>query len=451
MKDSGISWIGEVPESWETMRFRQLFSFGKGLSITKDDLVEEGFPVISYGQIHAKINSGTRLCSELYRYVDEKYLIKYSSCLVKRDDFIFADTSEDYAGIGNCAFIDKDENIFAGYHTIIARPMFSNMYPQFFAYFFLTNCWRDQIRANVMGIKVFSITQKNLRNTQILFPPTSEQRAIASFLDRRCAQIDGIIADLERQIDLLKRYKKSLITETVTKGLDKNAPMKDSGVEWIGEIPEHWGVKKLKYFCIVKTGPFGTQLSADEYTLDGNPIINVKNIGYGDIIEDDLDFIPDDVKQRLSVHVLKKGDVVFGRKGSVDKHAIIKCKHDGWVQGSDCIRVRIQKGIEPEFLNYYFESQGYGEYVTINSVGSTMASVNSDILNNSVIVVPRPEEQKNIIEFLNKKLEEINRITAGKDNQLEAMKNYKQSLIYEYVTGKKRVKEVRPCPSEQTS
>lgn len=431
-----------IPNDWDEVKFRQVFWFGKGLSITKDDLVEEGIPVVSYGQIHAKANSGTGLTDDLYRYVPEKYLRTGKNCIVKRNDFVFADTSEDYAGIGNCVFIDRDDLIFAGYHSIIARPIRQDIYPKYFAYLFLSNCWRDQIRANVMGIKVFSITQKLLRDTYVIIPPLDEQRAIATFLDAECAKIDSIIDDLEKQLEVLKKLKKSIITQAVIKGINTAVSMKDSGVEWIGQIPRHWAISRLKYCCKVKTGPFGTQLSADEYTDGGTPIINVKNIGYGTVNEDDLDRIPDSVKMRLSTHILRKGDIVFGRKGAVDKHAIIDSEHDGWVQGSDCIRIRVEREIESSFLNYYFESSGYGDYVVVNSVGSTMASINSDILNNSVVVFPDMQEQLNIVEYLNERTKLVNSLIAGKEKQLVQIRNHRKALIYEYVTGKKRVMEV---------
>jgi len=194
------------PQNWDVLKMRQCFSFGKGLSITKDDLVEEGIPVISYGQVHAKENTGTGLSDELYRYVPESFLKTGKSCLVHKNDFIFADTSEDYAGVGNCAFIDNDKTtIFAGYHSIIARPTSNALYPKYLAYLFLTDLWRDQIRANVMGIKVFSITQQLLRDTYICVPPVSEQKSIVEVLDEHCSKLDKITANLERQIERLQK------------------------------------------------------------------------------------------------------------------------------------------------------------------------------------------------------------------------------------------------------
>ena len=292
------------------------------------------------------------------------------------------------------------------------------------------------------GSTMDSLSQEKIGEFEFYAPPIDEQRAIASFLDIECAKIDSIIEDLEKQLEALKKLKKSIITQAVIKGINTAVSMKDSGVKWIGQIPRHWAISRLKYCCKVKTGPFGTQLSADEYTDGGTPIINVKNIGYGTVNEDDLDRIPDSVKMRLSTHILRKGDIVFGRKGAVDKHAIIDSEHDGWVQGSDCIRIRVEREIESSFLNYFFGSSGYGDYVVVNSVGSTMASINSDILNNSVVVFPDMQEQLNIVEYLNERTKLVNSLIAGKEKQLVQIRNHRKALIYEYVTGKKRIMEV---------
>ena len=248
---------------------------------------------------------------------------------------------------------------------------------------------------------------------------------------------------MEKQIAILQQYKKSLITETVTKGLDNSTSMKDSGIEGVGKIPSHWTVNRLKYAAVVKTGPFGTQLSASEYSDEGIPVINVKNIGYGTIIEDDLDYVPDEVCQRLAQHQLQLGDIVFGRKGAVDKHAIITESQIGWVQGSDCIRVRIYGDIDSRYLNYLFDTVYFAEYVLLYAVGTTMASINSDILTNSKILVPPIIEQRGIADFLDSKCRTLFEIIENKQSQLATLQQHKKSLIYEYVTGKKRVKEVQ--------
>lgn len=215
MKDSGIEWIGEVPEGWNHLPFKVLFRNGKGLTITKVDLVDEGLPVISYGQIHSKSNTGTQLQEDLYRFVDESYLEDNKKCLVNQGDFIFADTSEDLEGIGNCVYIDKQITLFAGYHSIIAKS--NNTYNnKYLAYLFKTDIWRSQLRSRVSGIKVFSLTKQILFSSKVILPPLSEQQAIVSFLDTKTSQIDSRIAKRRRQIELLQEYKQALISNAVT-------------------------------------------------------------------------------------------------------------------------------------------------------------------------------------------------------------------------------------------
>lgn len=214
-KNSGIDWIGEIPEEWEVQRLKSYFNFKKGLPITKENLEDSGISVISYGQIHSKNNNGVSICNELIRFVDKSYLKSNSESLVKKGDFIFADTSEDLEGCGNCAYVNSDEIIFAGYHTIIFSSKYQNE-NKYLAYLFLTDAWRTQIRCNCSGVKLFSITKKILSKVSIILPPLSEQESIAKFLDAKCAQIDSLISEKQSLIQDLAEYKKSLIFEAVT-------------------------------------------------------------------------------------------------------------------------------------------------------------------------------------------------------------------------------------------
>ena len=212
---TGIDWIEEIPEGWTVKPFKELFRTGKGLSFTKADLVKEGVPVISYGQVHSKQNTGTCIIDELIRYVPEDIAKTGLSSKVKVGDFIFADTSEDLSGCGNCVYVDKEVGLYAGYHSVIAfsKRQVSNLY---LAYLFLTDCWRSQIRCRVSGIKVFSISQSIIKQTSIVLPPIDEQHNIAAYLNEKCADVDRLIALKEQKIEKLKDYKKSVIYEAVT-------------------------------------------------------------------------------------------------------------------------------------------------------------------------------------------------------------------------------------------
>ncbi len=154
---------------------------------------------------------------------------------------------------------------------------------------------------------------------------------------------------------------------------------------------------KLRDISDLKTGPFGTQFSASEYVDEGTPVINVKNIGYGNIVIDDLECVGDNTVERLSDHRLVINDIVFGRKGSVDRHCLIRKEQNGWMQGSDCIRVRItDDSVLAEFVSYYLLTNAVRIKINNSAVGSTMASLNTDILGDIDIVLPSYEEQRKI-------------------------------------------------------
>lgn len=215
MKDSGVEWIGKIPKHWKTNKIKYLFASGKGLSITKENLIDEGLPVISYGQIHAKANNGVDINKDLLRFVSYEYQKRNPNCEVKKYDFIFADTSEDYEGCGNCVYKRDDSVLFAGYHSIILHAI-NQKDNRYLAYLFLTDLWRKQLRETASGVKVFSVTQKNLINSSIILPPEDEQNKIANILDKKCYEIIKAINDKKQQLETLEQYKKSLIYEYVT-------------------------------------------------------------------------------------------------------------------------------------------------------------------------------------------------------------------------------------------
>ena len=196
-KETGIKWIPKIPKHWNIEPFGRHFSYGKGLPITKADLIQDGVPVISYGQIHSKLNRGTSISNDLVRYVSPMYLSSNPNSLLESGDFIFADTSEDIEGSGNFAHNDFKTNLFAGYHTVIARPIdLENT--KYFAYLFLSKPWKNQVQSLVNGVKVYSIGKRHLKKSILLFPPLAEQEKIVSFLDSKTLKIDAYVAERER-------------------------------------------------------------------------------------------------------------------------------------------------------------------------------------------------------------------------------------------------------------
>ena len=442
MKDSGIEWIGEIPEEWEVKKVKDLFSFGKGLSITKENLIESGISVISYGQIHSKDNNGTNIIPSLIRFVSDKYLKKNKKSLVNENDFIFADTSEDIEGCGNCVFIDKKMQLFAGYHTIILKAL-NEESKKYLAYLFKTDNWRSQIRSKVYGVKVYSITQKIIKESKIIFPPLREQQLIADFLDDKVGQIDGILSDLNKQIDILNKYKKSLITETVTKGLDSNVKMKDSGIDWIGEIPENWKIKKLKYSVFtIKGYAFDSSLYSDKGVL----LVRASDMKNNTLVNSGI-FIDDKVALKYNNVSLKANDIIISTVGSrpevvnsaVGQISIVSKEFAGTLLNQNTVIIRPSK-IKNKFLFYYLLCHAFREYMNLYAHGTVnQASLSLIDILDYYITIPPLEEQQQIADYLDKKCQEIDSAISDKQKQIEIMEKLKKSLIYEYVTGKKRV------------
>lgn len=214
-----IRWDIDYPATWGLERLRNLFTFRKGLSITKANLEPTGIPVISYGQVHSKKNSMVGLNDELFKYVNPSYLQTYPTALVQKGDFIFADTSEDLSGCGNCAYIDRNGEIFAGYHSVIAHPK-GSIDNKYFAYLFKSPTWRYQIRKKVNAVKVYSITQQILKDVFLLVPPQEEQQEIVHYLDSACSKIDFLIENTHKKISELTEMKSVIISHVVTGKID---------------------------------------------------------------------------------------------------------------------------------------------------------------------------------------------------------------------------------------
>ncbi|WP_324034728.1 restriction endonuclease subunit S [Aeromonas caviae] len=274
-KDSGVEWLGDMPSHWLTSKLRYMFTFGKGLTITKENLRDEGIPCVNYGEVHSKYGFEVDPTKHPLRCVEEDYLKTSSSSVLNVGDFVFADTSEDIDGSGNFTQLTGDVVTFAGYHTIIVRPIDKGSH-RFFAYLFDSKEFRTAIRHAVKGVKVFSITQAILRGADIWLPSQDERQRIAAFLDYETARIDRLIAQQQRLIELLKEKRQAVISHAVTKGLNPDAPMKDSGIEWLGQVPEHW--QCVPFGLLVSRADLGGNYLGGQEE-NGIPFLKMGNLG----------------------------------------------------------------------------------------------------------------------------------------------------------------------------
>ena len=459
MKSSGNPWIGDVPEGWEVRRLKSIFEYRKGLSITKADLTQTGIPVISYGQIHSKENTGTHLQDSLLRFVPLKYLESDGNCLLKEYDFVFADTSEDLEGLGNCVYVDRQDKIFAGYHTIIFRPYGhyrGEVKFRYLAYLFKTDVWRSQFRAKAFGIKVYSLSQRLLNDCYLILPPLPVQRAIASYLDEKCGAIDEAIVEAKKGIEEYKAWKKSLIFEVVTgkrrvgffnaeskcardevvglpersepEGLQGAArhrgaeKMKPSGIPWIGTIPEGWKVSRVKNECDCLDylrEPISAENRVNEKAL-------YDYYGASGAIDKIDDFNVDDTVLLIGEDGanlrMRNLPLVYRASGKI------------WVNNHAHI-LKVKPSNDYGFMAYALEAGDYNDFVT----GSAQPKLTQTDLMAMPVVLPSLSKQQAIADHLDEKCAAIDAMVAEKEALIADLEAYKKSLIYETVTGKREV------------
>ena len=410
-KDSDISWLGQIPSHWELYPMKRLFSFGKGLSITKADLVEFGKPVISYGQVHSIDNPGTRVNEKLLRYVPDSCIEGHDNSSVSHGDFIFADTSEDLAGCGNCAYIDRD-GIYAGYHSLIAKGHGRDN--KYFAYMFLSDKWRYQIRSRVNGIKVYSITKSILSSTMLIVPPLVEQETIVAYLDSATAEIDKAIASQQRMVELLQERKQIIINQAVTKGLNPDAPMKPTNIDWLPQIPAHWELKKIKYVVLLKSGQNLTSEQIEKEDL--YPVYGGNGLrGYYSDYNNDGDY------------------VLIGRQGALCGN--INYAHNKFWATEHAVVCYPVERVNVLWLGETLRAMNLNRYAT----ASAQPGLAVENIKGLMMPVPDYKEQNDIADYIEKQTKPIDESIESCNRMIGALTERKQILINDVVTGKIKV------------
>lgn len=432
MKRGGIDWLGDIPESWDVVRIKDIGTYRNGLTYAPEDIAEDdnGILVLRSSNIqNGKIS------------YDDNVYVKCSvspELMVKKGDIIICSRNGSRELIGKNAIIENFDlacsfgAFMMVYRCSCPRYMYYILNSEVFSYYlgtFLTST-------------INQLTGNNFGNMKIAFcKDCNEQNRIVDFLDKECAQIDSIVADLEKQITLLQQYKKSLITETVTKGLDKSVPMQDSGVVWIGEIPDHWKVIRITKYLDSLVDYRG---KTPEKTNEGVFLVTARNIKNG-IINYSLsqEFVsPEDYEQIMRRGKPHIGDVLFTMEAPLGEVANVD--HTNIALAQRVIKLRGRKNtLNNYFLKYWIMSLGFQSFLWSLATGSTALGIAASKLGELKMVLPPIEEQNRISKFLDEKVIIIDSVIEQKEKQLKTIQLYKKSLIYEYVTGKKRVKEVQ--------
>ena len=432
MKDTPISGLTQIPKTWNVVPLKMLFSFSKGLSITKSDLTDEGIKVISYGQIHSKNCDGVHATNELVRFTSDKF--KSNNSLVKCGGFIFADTSEDLNGCGNAIYITDE--VYGGYHTVVLNPKEAHDY-RYLAYLFKTDAWRTELRKQLTEVKVFSITQFALKNMHVILPSNEEMTQIADFLDSKCSSIDQTIQKQKDIVNKLIEYKKSIIIQAVTKGLNPNVEIKDTPISGLTQIPKTWNVVPLKMlFSFSK----GLSITKSDLTDEG-----IKVISYGQIHSKNCDgvhatnelvrFTSDKFKSNNSL--VKCGGFIFADT-SEDLNGCGNAIYitDEVYGGYHTVVLNPKEAHDYRYLAYLFKTDAWRTELRKQLTEVKVFSITQFALKNMHVILPSNEEMTQIADFLDSKCSKINESVERSNKIIKKLEEYKKSLIYNAVTGK---------------
>lgn len=413
MKNSGIPWIGEVPKSWEVVRNKNVFSNSKTLvgenwnNTQLLSLTTKGIKPIAIGSTSGKVPDSY----ETYQVVEKNNLVM---CLFDLDcSAVFSGLSPIF-GMISPAY--KALTVKEGYYP--------DFYAKWFEYIF------DGRKFMFLSKNIrYSLTYDEFAALQIVAPSLSEQQKIAEFLDKKCSEVDEMIALQEQIIEELKAYKQSGITEAVTKGLNPNIPMKDSGIEWIGEIPEHWDVIRIKYLLDERK----------ERSENGEEEPLSMSQKYGLIPTKEMDMIPNMASSFEGAKIVHIQDLVFN-KLKAHLGVFATSKYNGLVSPDYAVYYGLGKALMP-YMEYMFKTPQYiSEFrKTATGVGSGLTRLYTSDLFAMLFPLPSVVEQEHIVNFLDAKKSQIDALIAIKQQKIESLKEYKKSIIYEYVTGKKEV------------
>lgn len=428
MKDSGIEWIGEIPVDWLMKRVKHIFTR------KNEKVMQENPTILSLARDGVKV----RDISNNEGQIAESY---YNYNPVEKGDLLL-NPMDLYSG-ANCSISKVQGVISPAYINLRAN---AGINPTFYDYYFKVQYWLMVFFSYGKGVSYdnrWTLSAETLMNYPVVALSYEEQCKRANYLDRKCAQIDAIISKQQQIIEKLKEYKLSIITEAVTKGLDPNVPMKDSGVEWIGMVPERWKVGQLKYFATIRAGlTLGKKYEIDAKLVE-MPYLRVANVQgeYVDLSDvSSVSVLPEEV-EKYSLHknellMTEGGDKDKLGRGCVWNGEIDPCLHQNHVfaVATDAKKLSIH------FLSYLTTSgvaRSYFEYTAKKT--TNLASTNSTIILQFKLPIPSIQEQGDIICYLDKCCKQINTLIHEKENILSKINEYKKALIYEVVTGKKEV------------
>lgn len=411
MKESGVEWIGEIPAHWSPIRFRFIAKITTGNQDTQNADPDGEYPFYVRSPIVERCNNYT---------FDGKGILM----------------AGDGAGAGRVFHLVDGK--YAVHQQVYRFYDFKYMYPVLLKYY-LENLFATVMDYGSAKTTVPSVRLPMIQDFVVCVPPKKEQDNIVAVLNEKCAQVGSLISNVQAQIEKLKAYKQSLITEVVTKGLDPTVPMKDSGFEWIGEIPAHWEITRKLAFVTTEGISYGIVKLFDPDDVNGVKVLRCSDVLEGFIKPDNIRTVTREVSNEYARTILAGGEVLVNVRGSLGGCAVVPEEMAGYNIAREVAKITLNSRMCNRYVMYYLLSRCFVEYRTSHLSGSVYVGLNIELLSSCPLPNPELTEQKAIADYLDKKCSQIDHLIAIKQAKSEKLEQYKQSLIYEYVTGKREV------------
>ena len=438
-KDSGVEWIREIPKEWRTNRLKWISQIENSGVWGEDD----EFP----NSVNVPIPTTGQLSIDGEWYYDKMNLRNLSNdewnkykCI--EGDIVVVKSSGSSTNIitGKCGFISEEDSEKFGFSNFLMRVRPNKMIPKLVYYFLSSNLTKQRIERMVSSTTYPNLKVDEYSNSELLIPPISEQQQIVSFLDNKTSLIDSLIEKTQRKIELLKEKRTSLINEVVTKGLNPNVEMKDSGVEWIGEIPSHWDKTKTKYQFDISGG--GTPSKDNSEYWNGDiPWVSPKDMKLKYISKTE-DYVTIEGINNSSTKLISKKSLLMVVRSGILQHTIPVCFNSVPVTiNQDLKSFEEKRQMTCSYFYYLIKGHEKNLLLEWSKEGTTVESIEMDFMMNSELPLPSILEQQQIVEYLDEQTQLIDKTISIEEKRIELLKEYRQSLISEVVTGKRKVVE----------
>jgi len=440
-KDSGVEQLGEIPEEWEIKRLKYVCSkyAEYGLNIAAENYQIDGIRFIrttdidDYGNLK---DEGVYLNESLAK----GYILNSGDLLISRS-----------GTIGRSFLYDSSKNEKATYAGYLVRYSLDEKetFPKYIFYFIQGHSFFEWLKTQLIETTISNVNGQKYSNLSVTLPSLDKQIQITNYLDQKTSKIDELTKKNERLIELLKERRQAIIFQAVTKGLpaaaaaqaglDPNVKMKDSGIEWLGKIPEGWDLKRLKYVCS-KYAEYGLNIAAENYQIDGIRFIRTTDIDdYGNLKEEGVY-----LDELLSKHyVLNDGDILISRSGTIGRTFLFDSKkNEKATYAGYLVRFCLdRKETVPKYIFYFAQSHSFFEWLKTQLIETTIGNVNGQKYANLLVTLPQKEHQTQIANYLDQKTSKIDGLIKKIESQIENLKEHRQTLISNIVTGKVSVSD----------